>query len=125
MRARHNTMAHATVRTTEMGRLPDHAEHGFIPKDKTISAAAAWLWVATHNHARTIQLLKNVTSRYIAWNLRYKDKLIKIGAKVVSHSRYVIFQMAEVAVPQTLFRENPVFTIHKVLSGHSELPMFF
>ncbi len=25
--------------------------------------------------------------------------------KVVSHSRYVIFQMAEVAVPRTLFRE--------------------
>jgi hypothetical protein len=34
-----------------------------------------------------------------------RDKLIKIGAKVVRHSRYVIFQMAEVAVPQTLFRE--------------------
>jgi hypothetical protein len=32
-------------------------------------------------------------------------KLIKIGAKVVRHSRYVIFQMAEVAVPQSLFRE--------------------
>jgi len=27
------------------------------------------------------------------------------GPKVVSHARYVIFQMAEVAVPQTLFRE--------------------
>ena len=34
-----------------------------------------------------------------------RDKLIKIGAKVVSHSRYVIFQMAEVAVPRILFRE--------------------
>jgi len=33
-----------------------------------------------------------------------QEKLVKIGAKVVSHSRYVIFQMAEVAVPQTLFR---------------------
>jgi len=40
------------------------------------------------------------------WSLRTpRDKLIKIGAKVVSHSRYVIFQMAEVAVPQILFRE--------------------
>jgi hypothetical protein len=29
--------------------------------------------------------------------------LIKIGAKVVSHGRYVAFQMAEVAVPKTLF----------------------
>jgi len=55
-------MAHATVRTIEMGRLPDHAEHGFMPKDRTISAAAAGLWVATHNPARTILLLKNVTS---------------------------------------------------------------
>jgi hypothetical protein len=30
-------------------------------------------------------------------------KLIKIGAKVVSHSRRRIFQMAEVAVPEALF----------------------
>jgi hypothetical protein len=32
------------------------------------------------------------------------QKLIKIGAKVVRHSRQVIFQMAEVAVPRELFR---------------------
>ena len=32
-------------------------------------------------------------------------KLVKIGAKVVCHSRYVIFQMAEVAVPKELFQE--------------------
>jgi hypothetical protein len=30
-------------------------------------------------------------------------KLIKIGAKVVRHSRYVLFQLAEVAVPRQLF----------------------
>ena len=34
-----------------------------------------------------------------------KEKLIKIGAKAVKHSRYVIFQMAEVAVPRALFCE--------------------
>ena len=75
MRAHSDTMAHATVRTIETGRLSDHAEHGFMPKDKTISAAAAGLWVATHKPARTILLLKNVTSCYIPYNLRYKDKL--------------------------------------------------
>jgi Transposase DDE domain group 1 len=33
------------------------------------------------------------------WSLTsLKDKLIKIGAKVVSHGRYVAFQMAEVAI---------------------------
>jgi hypothetical protein len=29
----------------------------------------------------------------------------KIGAKVVSHGRYVTFQLAEVAVPRRLFAE--------------------
>jgi hypothetical protein len=39
------------------------------------------------------------------WSLTtLREKLIKIGAKVVTHSRYVIFQMAEVAVPRWLFR---------------------
>jgi hypothetical protein len=33
-----------------------------------------------------------------------REKLIKIGAKVVSTARYVVFQMAEVAVPRNLFR---------------------
>jgi hypothetical protein len=32
-----------------------------------------------------------------------REKLIKIGAKVVSHGRYVAFQMAEVAIPRKLF----------------------
>ena len=36
-----------------------------------------------------------------AWSLTsMREKLIKIGAKVVSHGRYVTFQMAEVAVPR-------------------------
>ena len=40
------------------------------------------------------------------WSLRtLKEKLIKIGAKVVRHSRYVIFQMAEVLVSKRLFEE--------------------
>ena len=29
----------------------------------------------------------------------------KIGAKIVSHGRYVTFQLAEVAVPRQLFAE--------------------
>jgi hypothetical protein len=39
------------------------------------------------------------------WTLTtLREKLIKIGAKVVRHSRKGIFQMAEVAVPRELFR---------------------
>ena len=33
-----------------------------------------------------------------------REKLVKIGAKVVAHSRYVTFHMAEVAIPKRLFR---------------------
>ena len=34
-----------------------------------------------------------------------REKLIKIGAKVVRHGRYVTFQLAEVAIPRTLFAD--------------------
>jgi hypothetical protein len=38
------------------------------------------------------------------WSLTtLREKLIKIGAKVVSHGRYVVFQMAEVAILRHLF----------------------
>ena len=32
-----------------------------------------------------------------------REKVIKIGAKVVYHARYIIFQMAEVAFSDALF----------------------
>ncbi len=40
------------------------------------------------------------------WSLTpLREKLIKIGAKVVRHGRYVTFQFAEVAMPRDLFAE--------------------
>ena len=40
------------------------------------------------------------------WSLTsLREKPIKIGAKVVSHGRYVTFQMAEAAVPRQMFQE--------------------
>ena len=54
------------------------------------------------NFLRRLVLPKSVKQ----WSLRMlRDKLIKIGAKVVSHSRYVIFRMAEVMVSKRLFQE--------------------
>ena len=53
------------------------------------------------NFLRRLVLPKSVKT----WSLRtLREKFIKIGAKVVRHSRYVVFQMAEVAVPRLLFR---------------------
>ncbi|OHB67707.1 MAG: transposase [Planctomycetes bacterium RBG_13_60_9] len=39
------------------------------------------------------------------WTLTtLRDKLIKIGSKIVHHARYATFQLAEVAVPRRLYR---------------------
>jgi hypothetical protein len=52
------------------------------------------------NFLRTLAMPESINN----WSLTsLKEKLIKIGAKVVSHGRYVAFQMAEVAVPRMLF----------------------
>ena len=51
---------------------------------------------------RTLALPKEVEH----WSLTtLREKLVKIGAKVVRHGRYVTFQLAEVAVPRMLFAE--------------------
>jgi Transposase DDE domain group 1 len=53
------------------------------------------------NFMRTLALPEAVKQ----WSLTsLREKLVKIGAKVVRHGRYVIFQMAEVAVPRELFQ---------------------
>ncbi len=53
------------------------------------------------NFMRTLALPKEVEH----WSLTtLREKLVKIGAKVVRHGRYVTFQLAEVAVPPNLFR---------------------
>ncbi|MEX2127418.1 MAG: IS1380 family transposase [Xanthobacteraceae bacterium] len=54
------------------------------------------------NFMRTLALPEAVKQ----WSLTsLREKLVKIGAKVVTHGRYVMFQMAEVAVPRKLFGE--------------------
>ncbi len=54
------------------------------------------------NFMRTLALPKEVEH----WSLTtLREKLVKIGAKVVNHGRYVTFQLAEVAVPRELFQK--------------------
>jgi hypothetical protein len=54
------------------------------------------------NFLRRLTLPQEVEHRSLT---TLREKLIKIGAKVVSHGRYVTFQLAEVAVPRELFRK--------------------
>ncbi|HUE15149.1 MAG TPA: IS1380 family transposase, partial [Planctomycetaceae bacterium] len=53
------------------------------------------------NFLRRLALPKSVRH----WSLTtLREKLIKIGAKVTQHAKYVTFQMAEVAIPRQLFQ---------------------
>jgi hypothetical protein len=62
------------------------------------------LFVLAYNLGNYLRqaVLPRLVSHWTLTTLR--EKLIKIGAKVVTHARRVIFQMAEVAVPRELFR---------------------
>ena len=54
------------------------------------------------NFLRTLALPDEIEH----WSLTtLREKLVKIGAKVVRHGRYVTFQLAEVAVPRRLFAD--------------------
>ena len=54
------------------------------------------------NFMRTLAMPKTAEP----WSLTsLREKLIKIGAKVVAHGRYVTFQLAEVAVPRQMFAD--------------------
>ncbi len=54
------------------------------------------------NFLRTLALPDEVGH----WSLTtLREKLIKIGAKVVRHGRYITFQLAEVAVSRALFAQ--------------------
>ena len=67
------------------------------------------------NFLRTLALPEAVEH----WSLTaLREKLIKIGAKVVRHGRYITFQMAEVAIPRTLFVE-----ILRLISGLWPAPL--
>ena len=47
-----------------------------------------------------------LSSTLLKWSLStLREKLVKVGAKVVSHGRHVTFQLAEVAIPRRLFAE--------------------
>jgi Transposase DDE domain group 1 len=58
---------------------------------------------ALGNFMRTLAMPKTAEP----WPLiSLREKLIKIGAKVVSHGRYVTFQLAEVAVSRQMFADS-------------------
>ena len=84
-------LAHRHVRCRQAHRKTGRGLNPHSPDDALISATVAAL--------ATPEPIKD-------WSLTsLKEKLIKIGAKVVRHGRYIIFQMAEVAIARQMFQE--------------------
>jgi len=77
------------------------------PSWRTFTANAVWLQLhaLAYNLGNFLRTL--VTPEPIRdWSLTsLKQKLIKIGAKVVGHGRYIAFEMAEVAIPREVFAD--------------------
>jgi len=73
-------------------------------RSMTANAVRLQLHALAYNMANFLRTLA-LPDEAERWSLTtLREKVVKIGAKVVSHARSTIFQMAEVAVPRDLFR---------------------
>ena len=67
------------------------------------NAVRLQLFALAYNLANFLRSLV-LPSEVAQWSLTtLREKLVKIGARIVRHGRYVVFQLAEVAVPRALF----------------------
>ena len=79
------------------------------------------LFVLAHNLGNFLRRFA-LPSEVSHWSLSSVQlKLIKIGARIVSHSRMTVFQMAEVAVPEKLFR-SMLSKIHRLGKACARAP---
>jgi hypothetical protein len=73
-------------------------------------AGGSGTWTRSRLHALAYKVanfmrIPSLPKQVEYWSLTtIREKLVKVGAKVFAHGRYVTFQMAEVAVPPDLFR---------------------
>ena len=67
------------------------------------NAVRLQLFALAYNLANFLRSLV-LPDQVAQWSLTtLREKLVKIGARIVRHGRYVVFQLAEVAVPRALF----------------------
>ena len=67
------------------------------------NAVRLQLFALAYNLANFLRSL-TLPDEVAQWSLTtLREKLVKIGARIVRHGRYVVFQLAEVAVPRALF----------------------
>jgi hypothetical protein len=67
------------------------------------NAVRLQLFALAYNLANFLRSLL-LSDQVAQWSLTtLREKLVKIGARIVCHGRYIVFQLAEVAVPRALF----------------------
>src|SRR5688572_28731350 len=67
------------------------------------NAVRLQLFALAYNLANFLRSLV-LPDQVAQWSLTtLRERLVKIGARIVRHGRYVVFQLAEVAVPRALF----------------------
>jgi hypothetical protein len=67
------------------------------------NAVRLQLFALAYNLANFLRSLA-LPNEVAHWSLTtLREKLVKIGARIVRHGRYLVFQLAEVAVPRMLF----------------------
>jgi hypothetical protein len=67
------------------------------------NAVRLQLFALAYNLANFLRSLA-LPDEVARWSLTtLREKLVKIGARIVRHGRYVVFQLAEVAVPRAVF----------------------
>ena len=78
---------------------------GRVASRRALSAVRLQLHALAYNLGNFVRTLATPAGGE-PWSLTsLQEKLIKIGAKVVSYGCYVVFQMAEVAVPRQMFHD--------------------
>ena len=71
------------------------------------NAVRLQLFALAYNLANFLRSLA-LPNEVAQWSLTtLREKLVKIGARIVRHGRYVVFQLAEVAVPRAAVRRDP------------------
>jgi hypothetical protein len=95
---------------------PDlHPVVAFSASGRVCSIGAPAISRRTRYNSRSQQLEGQASMRKRPWPCRaavehgslttLREKLVKIGARIVRHGRYAVFQLAEVAVPRSLFAD--------------------
>jgi hypothetical protein len=83
------------------------------------SIVAQWVPMSTFSHSLDPEATWGLPLEAEHRSLNtLREKLIKIGARVVKHSRYVTFQLAEVTISKSLFAE-----ILRLIDGPQPVPL--